>query len=176
MCSSKPHPTEPAGLLPLSKPATTSRYFRRSFRHLPVAVFLFAPNAVAPAGAQIVDCDAYARSYADAHVSSGPSDLSVADAGMRGAVAGGAWEGPSGAARGAVAGGALSVLNSIGNYSGGWQGMYDLAYNTCINQQSPVNHRPTTLGDPNYHPSPSPLRREVPPFPASPRIPVMQSR
>ena len=176
MNSRKPHPTEPSGPLPQNNPATDSRQSRRPLRHLPFALLLLAPGAVTAAEAQTVDCDAYARSYADAHVSNDPTGLSVADAGMRGAVAGGAWEGPSGAARGAVAGGALSVLNNIGNYSGGWQGMYDLAYNTCINQQSPVNHRPTTLGDPNYHPSPSPLRREVPPFPANPRVPLLQNR
>ena len=118
-----------------------------------------------PATAQPVDCDAYARSYADAHVSSDPTDLAVVDRAMRGAVAGGAWEGPSGARRGATAGGALAVLGSLGNHPAGWRGLYDLAYRLCRNQQSTVTHRPTTLGDPSYRASPSPLRQAVPPKP-----------
>ncbi|POF30158.1 hypothetical protein CLV41_107185 [Roseibium marinum] len=139
-----------------------------------LAGVLLTVGTLSAANAQAVNCDAYARSYADAHTSNDPTDLSVVDGGMRGAVAGGAWEGPGGARRGAVAGGALAVLDTLGNYPGGWQGLYDLAYSTCSNQKSPVNHRPTTLGDPSYRPAPSPRRRPVPPLPSPPGIPFRQ--
>lgn len=119
-----------------------------------------------------VDCETYARSYADAHVTGDPSGLSVADGGMRGAVAGGAWAGPGGAARGAVAGGALSVLDSLGDYPDGWRSLYDMAYGLCRNAQSPVNHRPTTLGDPSYRPSSQQRQERIPPLPARPRPPI----
>lgn len=119
-----------------------------------------------------VDCETYARSYADAHVTGDPSGLSVADGGMRGAVAGGAWAGPGGAARGAVVGGALSVLDSLGDYPAGWRSLYDMAYGLCRNAQSPVNHRPTTLGDPSYRPAPAQRREIVPPLPSQPRPPI----
>ncbi len=145
-------------------------------RRLIFAGVLLSLGPLSAANAQTVNCDAYAKSYADAHTSNDPTDVPIVDGGMRGAVAGGAWDGPSGARRGAVAGGALTVLDTLGNYPGGWQGLYDLAYNTCSNQQSPVNHRPTTLGDPSYRPAPSPQRRPVPPLPASPGIPFRQNQ
>lgn len=132
--------------------------------------------ALSAANAQTVNCDAYARSYANAHTSNDPTNVPIVDGGMQGAVAGGAWKGPGGARRGALAGGALTVLDTLGNYPGGWQGLYDLAYNTCSNQQSPVNHRPTTLGDPSYSPAPTPRRRPVPPLPAPPGIPFKQGQ
>jgi len=121
---------------------------------------------------QNVDCASYARSYADAHVTSDPGDLSVADGGMRGAVVGGAWEGPSGARRGARAGAALSVLDSLGNYPSGWRGLYDMAYRLCRNSQSSVNHRPSTLGDPSYRPAQPSFGQLEPPAPPRPRAPL----
>ncbi|MCV0428745.1 MAG: hypothetical protein K5905_25105 [Roseibium sp.] len=123
-----------------------------------------------------VDCETYARAYADAHVSGDPSDLTVVDGAMRGAVIGGGWRGPNGVRRGAIAGGALSVLDTIGNYPGGWQGMYDLAYRLCRNGQSSVTHEPKTLGDPTYRSTPSPLRKSIPPLPVQRQAPVRQYR
>ncbi|MCK7611269.1 hypothetical protein [Roseibium sediminicola] len=124
-----------------------------------------------PLLAQPVDCDAYARDYADAHVSGDPTDLKVVDRAMEGAVAGGAWRGQSGARRGAVAGGALGVLDTLGNDPAGWRGLYDLAYRLCRNSQSPAAHRPSTLGDPSYRPATQRPQRAVPPFPAPPAAP-----
>lgn len=125
---------------------------------------------------QGVDCASYARAYADAHVTSDPGDLSVADGGMRGAVIGGAWEGPGGARRGAAAGAALSVLDSLGNYPSGWRGLYDMAYRMCRNSQSSVTHRPTTLGDPSYRPAQPPFGSLEPPAPPLPTAPLPPSR
>ncbi|TYC58630.1 hypothetical protein FMN50_09285 [Rhodobacterales bacterium] len=143
---------------------------------LAIALILFAPNAFSQkafaADLQSTDCETYARSYADAHVTGDPADLSVADGAMRGAVIGEAWQGPGGARRGAVAGGAVSVLDSLGNYPAGWRGLYDMAYRMCRNAQSPVSHRPSTLGDPSYRPSPQQHREIVPPLPAPPRSPI----
>ncbi|MTI43767.1 hypothetical protein E1178_09105 [Roseibium hamelinense] len=59
--------------------------------------------------------------------------------GMAGAVVGGAWRGPSGARRGAEAGGALGVLNNLGSVPGGWQSLYDMAYQMCVQQNAGVN-------------------------------------
>ena len=128
----------------------------------------FGDVRLAPAA----DCNAYATAYANAHVSTDPTDLPLVDETMRGAVAGGAWEGASGARRGAVVGGALSVLDSIGNTPAGWRGFYDMAYRACRNANSPVNHLPTTLGDPSHNPSRSPLLRPVPPLPQTQKPPM----
>jgi len=125
----------------------------------------FLAQAPGFALAQALDCDLYARNYADAHVAADPTDLHVVDRAMGGAVAGGAWRGPEGARRGAVAGGALGVLDTLGNYPAGWRGLYDLAYRLCRNSQSPVTHRPSTLGDPSHRPAPPRLRALEPPLP-----------
>jgi len=124
-----------------------------------------------PLQAQPLNCDAYARSYADAYVSGDSTDLSIVDRAMEGAVAGGAWKGRSGARRGAVAGGALGVLDSLGNTPAGWRGLYDLAYRLCRNSQSPATHRPSTLGDPSYRPVQPGLRAPEPALPALPAAP-----
>ena len=128
-------------------------------------------TAPGPLHAQALNCDLYARNYADAHVSGDPTDLHIVDQAMEGAVAGGAWRGPSGARRGARAGAALGVLDTLGDYPAGWRGLYDLAYRLCRNSQSPVTHRPTTLGDPSHHPAPPRLRAPEPPLPAIPAVP-----
>ncbi|MEO9526887.1 hypothetical protein [Roseibium sp.] len=130
----------------------------------------------APLHAQAVDCDSYARAYANAHTSSDPTDLDIIDGAMEGAVAGGAWRGHSGARRGAAAGGALAVLDSLGNDPAGWRGLYDMAYRTCRNSQSPVTHRPSTLGDPSYRPARRPDQALEPPMPAVPRAPRKPDR
>jgi hypothetical protein len=140
---------------------------------------LLASVAVAPIPvlAQAVDCDAYARAYANAHVSADDTDLGIADSAMEGAVAGGAWKGRSGARRGAVAGGALEVLDTLGNTPAGWRGLYDLAYRMCRNRYSPVTHRPLTLGDPSHRPAVPQgrfLEPPVPPAPLAPRKPDMR--
>lgn len=137
---------------------------------------VFITVSSASAGGLPIDCESYARAYADAHTTGDPSDLTIVDGAMRGAVIGGGWRGPSGARRGALAGGALSVLDSIGNYPGGWQGMYDLAYRMCRNGQSGVTHRPKTLGDPTYRPRPSSPQELVPPLPPQRQLPPIQSR
>jgi len=118
------------------------------------------------------DCDAYARAYANAHTSADPTDLPLVDGAMEGAVAGGAWEGPDGARRGARAGAALSVLGTLGNYPSGWRGLYDIAFSLCRNRQSPVNHRPSTLGDPSYRPLQPPPGRLEPIRPVLPLEPL----
>lgn len=119
---------------------------------------------------RLAACQRYARDYADAHMGSGDPLGDLVDGGMRGAVAGGAWDGPSGAERGAVAGGALGVLDNLGTYPGGWQALYDMAYQMCVNQTSPVNHRPTTLGNPNVGSNcrSSATAQPVPPRPGAP--------
>ncbi|MEQ8375446.1 MAG: hypothetical protein RID22_20310 [Roseibium aggregatum] len=126
------------------------------------------------ASAQTTNCDTYARAYADAHINPDQSDMPIVDGAMEGAVAGGAWEGPSGARRGALTGGALAVLDNLGSTPAGWRGLYDLAYRLCRNAQSPVTHRPSTLGDPSYRPAlpgsgrPEPLRPAGPLAPSRP--------
>lgn len=132
---------------------------------------LAAQNPAAP-NMHPIDCDAYARSYANAHTSADTTDLPLVDGALEGAVAGGAWKGPDGARRGARAGAALSVLDTLGNYPAGWRGLYDLAFSLCRNQQSPIVHRPSTLGDPSYRPlQPAPGRVE-PSRPAGPLEPM----
>ncbi|MTH96611.1 hypothetical protein [Roseibium sp. RKSG952] len=108
----------------------------------------FAPLAVT-ASAQVVDCDAYAQNYANSYIGGGGQDLDVVDGAMQGAVAGGAWEGPSGARRGAIAGGALSVLDNLGATPEGWTALYDMAFRICRQETSRVNHHPRSLGDPS---------------------------
>ncbi|WP_417667221.1 hypothetical protein [Roseibium sp.] len=102
-----------------------------------------------PAVPRAANCDAYARAYADSYRGSGDPTGDIVAGGMRGAVAGGAWQGPSGARRGARAGGALAVLDNLASYPGGWQALYDMAYQLCRNETSGVTHRPQTLGDPS---------------------------
>jgi hypothetical protein len=133
-----------------------------------VLAALASTGVVSSANAQPVNCDAYARSYANAHVNPDPADLNIYENGARGAVAGGIWDGPSGARRGAAIGGALSVLDNLGSYPAGWQSLYDLAYQRCANEQSGVTHRPTTLGDPNYYGRPL-IRGQEPPAALEPR-------
>lgn len=122
------------------------------------------------AGGELDTCETYARDYADAHSGSGDPNGEIVDGAMRGAVAGGAWAGPSGARRGALAGGALGVLDNLGAYPGGWVALYDMAYQMCINQNSPANHRPRTLVDPTIRPNcrSSATVQPVPQRPGSP--------
>ena len=85
------------------------------------------------------DCVIYATDYANAHMGSGDVVGDAVSGGMAGAVVGGAWRGPSGAYRGARAGGALGVLDNMGSLPGGWQALYDMAYQMCQQQTSGVN-------------------------------------
>lgn len=144
-----------------------------SVRRLKVLLTCATCMLSAPASlqAQALDCDVYARNYADAHVSGDPTDLHIVDQAMDGAVVGGAWRGDSGARRGAVAGGALGVLDTLGNDPAGWRGLYDLAYRLCRNSQSPVTHRPSTLGDPSYRATPLRPGVHEPPLPPLPLAP-----
>jgi len=102
-----------------------------------------------PAVPQGPNCDGYARAYADSYRGNGDPTGDIVAGGMEGAVAGGAWRGPGGARRGARAGGALAVLDNLAAYPGGWQALYDMAYQICRNETSGVTHRPSTLGDPS---------------------------
>lgn len=95
---------------------------------------------------QSVDCDAYARDYANARTGSGDLVGDAVDGGMRGAVVGGAWAGPRGARRGARAGGALGVLDTLGSMPGGWEALYDMAYQICLNDSSGANVQSGTSG------------------------------
>ncbi|MHA7772957.1 hypothetical protein [Roseibium sp. M-1] len=162
----------------------SSTFDHRPARNLPgpAALILVPILSLAPtqAGAQAnpdfqfnqLNCDAYARSYADAHTSADPTDVPLVDGAMEGAVAGGAWEGPDGARRGARVGAALSVLDTLGNYPAGWRGLYDLAYRLCRNQQSTIVHRPSTLGEPSYRPLPVAPGRAEPRRPTRPLEPT----
>jgi len=99
-------------------------------------------SAVQVAAADGTDCVIYATDYANAHVGSGDMVGDAVSGGMAGAVAGGAWRGPGGAVRGARAGGALGVLDNLGSLPGGWQALYDMAYQMCLQQTSGVNAAP----------------------------------
>ncbi len=128
---------------------------------------LMLPLTVSAASAQVAvtgdSCDAYARNYADAHVGDGDMTGDVVDGGIRGAVAGGAWRGPSGARRGARVGGALGVLDNLGSMPGGWQALYDMAYQICANQSSTANIPPAALGAPGTNCRSSATVQPVPP-------------
>ncbi|GAA0782385.1 hypothetical protein GCM10009077_30330 [Roseibium denhamense] len=91
-----------------------------------------------PASAQGTDCVLYATDYANARMGSGDVMGDAVSGGMEGAVVGGAWRGQSGARRGAEAGGALGVLDNLGSLPGGWQALYDMAYQICLQQNSPA--------------------------------------
>lgn len=138
-------------------------------RALFATLVVFTSAIAAPA--QPLSCDAYARAYADNHINPDAAGLATVNEAMRGAIAGGAWGGPSGASRGAAAGGALAVFDALGNTPAGWQALYDAAYGMCRSSQSPVAHRPHTLGDPSYHPAENTRPRIAPqqhPMPAQP--------
>ncbi len=93
------------------------------------------------------DCVLYATDYANAHVGNGDMIGDVVSGGMTGAVVGGAWRPFAGGAhRGARAGGALGVLDNLGSVPGGWQGLYDMAYQMCLQQTSSVNAAPHHYG------------------------------
>ena len=106
-------------------------------------LLLFSVSAHADA----TNCVVYATDYANSYVN---GDL-VGDTvrgGIAGAVAGGEWEGPSGAERGARVGGALGVLNNLGSLPGGWQAMYDMAYQICIQGDASSIHPAPLPGQP----------------------------
>jgi hypothetical protein len=95
-----------------------------------------------PARADGTDCVVYATDYANARMGSGDVVGDAVSGGMTGAVAGGAWRGPGGARRGARAGGALGVLDNLGSLPGGWQALYDMAYQMCQQQTSGASASP----------------------------------
>ncbi|WP_420336825.1 hypothetical protein [Roseibium sp.] len=100
------------------------------------------------------DCVVYATDYANSYVGNGDVVGDAVSGGMAGSVVGGAWAGRSGAARGARAGAALGVLNNMGSMPGGWQALYDTAYQMCLQQTSGVNAAPY-YGDPAFAPAPN---------------------
>ncbi|ASP32435.1 hypothetical protein [Labrenzia sp. VG12] len=114
---------------------------RRTTRILAVALATLWP-AGSTAWADGTDCVIYATDYANAHMGSGDPVGDAVSGGMAGAVVGGAWRGPSGAVRGARAGAALGVLDNLGSMPGGWQALYDMAYQMCQQQTSGVNAAP----------------------------------
>ncbi|PVB63463.1 hypothetical protein [Labrenzia sp. 011] len=120
---------------------------------LTVIAFLAQGAACLPSLADGTDCVTYATDYANTHMGSGDVVGDAVDGGMTGAVAGGAWRGPSGAHRGARAGAALGVMDNLGSMPGGWQALYDTAYQMCQQQTSGVNAAPLypspNLGAPN---------------------------
>lgn len=107
---------------------------------------------LSPALADGTDCVVYATDYANARMGSGDVVGDAVSGGMTGAVVGGAWRGPSGARRGARAGGALGVLDNLGSMPGGWQALYDMAYQMCIQQTSGVTADPYAA-QPYYPPA-----------------------
>lgn len=153
---------------PVRQPAIRKPIPKTARRLAAAAMTLAALGPASSVLAQPYDCRAYARAYADAHTSPDPTDLEIFERGARGAVAGGIWEGPSGAERGAAIGGALAVLDKLGNYPAGWHSLHDLAYRMCRNAQSGVNHRPSTLGNPAYYGRPPVQRQQAAP-PLEPR-------
>lgn len=114
-----------------------------------VILLALALHLPTTAKADGTDCVVYATDYANAYVGSGDVVGDSVSGGMAGAVVGGAWAGPSGARRGARAGGALGVLNNMGSLPGGWQALYDTAYQMCEQQASGVNAAPY-YGAPGY--------------------------
>lgn len=140
-------------------------------RHLTLVPFaalgLLVCAEAQPARADGTDCVVYATDYANAHMGSGDPVGDAVSGGMAGAVAGGEWRGPVGAYRGARVGGALGVLDNLGSMPGGWQALYDTAYQMCQQQTSGVNapyYSAPNLApsDPDCHSSASvnaPLRR-----------------
>lgn len=105
-----------------------------------LAIPVFMPLKAHAGG---TDCVLYATDYANAHSGSGDMIGDVVSGGMTGAVAGGEWNPlTGGAARGARAGGALGVLDNLGAFPGGWQGLYDMAYQMCLQQTSGANAAP----------------------------------
>ncbi|MBO6510877.1 MAG: hypothetical protein JJ979_20735 [Roseibium sp.] len=95
--------------------------------------------SISSARADGTDCVVYATDYANARMGSGDMVGDAVSGGMTGAVIGGAWAGPKGAVRGARAGGAVGVLDNLGSLPGGWQALYDMAYQMCLQQTSGVN-------------------------------------
>lgn len=108
-------------------------FLRVQWRMALLWLVLWVPGT--PAGAQPADCEAYAIDYANRFIGSGDMVGDAVEGGMKGAVVGGAWRGPSGAKRGAQAGGALGVLNNLGSDPRAWEGLYDMAYQMCVAQQ-----------------------------------------
>ncbi|MEE4012333.1 hypothetical protein V1T76_09745 [Roseibium sp. FZY0029] len=106
---------------------------------LSTSLLIFVGAAMSSAQADGADCTIYATDYANAHMGSGDVVGDAVSGGMAGAVAGGEWRGPSGAYRGARAGAALGVLDNMGSIPGGWQALYDMAYQMCQQQTSGVN-------------------------------------
>ncbi|MTH98979.1 hypothetical protein E1297_23525 [Roseibium sp. RKSG952] len=92
-----------------------------------------------PAAQANTNCVLYATDYANRYAGSGDPVGDAVQGGMAGAVIGGAWRGPGGAVKGARAGAALATLDNLGSMPGGWQGLYDMAFQMCQQQTSPVN-------------------------------------
>ncbi len=93
-----------------------------------------APERVRPRDGE---CDARATAYADAHLGSGDPTGELIDRAMDGAVEGYLWAGPRGARRGARVEGGKTVLDTLSSYPGGWQALYDMAYQICIQEPDP---------------------------------------
>jgi hypothetical protein len=109
-----------------------------------IAVPLLMPLKALAGG---TDCVIYATDYANAHTGSGDLVGDTVSGGMAGAVAGGAWDPLTGGAeRGARAGGALGVLNNLGSIPQGWQALYDMAYQMCLQQTSGAYAAPYQTG------------------------------
>ncbi|MFN3250785.1 hypothetical protein [Roseibium album] len=108
------------------------------------SVLFLVLGVISPTTAQAggTDCVVYATDYANSYVGSGDVVGDTVSGGMAGAVVGGAWAGQPGARRGARAGGALGVLNNMGSLPGGWQALYDMAYQMCEQQTSGANVAP----------------------------------
>lgn len=147
--------------------AQAGKFSLRSLAMLLAATSVLLGTAQSHAGGSISSCEEYARDYADAHAGSGDPTGDMVDEGMRGAVVGGEWAGRSGARRGARAGAALSVLDNMGSTPQGWQSLYDMAYQMCINENSPANYQPDPMGSPNVTPgcSSSATTQPIPPLP-----------
>ncbi|MEP4768484.1 MAG: hypothetical protein ABJY83_11315 [Roseibium sp.] len=108
-----------------------------------------------PAQAQSTDCVNYATEYANSYVGNGDPIGDAVSGGMAGAVVGGAVGWPVGPRRGAKAGAALGVLDNMGSVPGGWDAMYDMAYQMCLQQTSGVNAPPLELAPNLMAPSPN---------------------
>lgn len=108
-------------------------------KHTLAAAFLSTAFGAGAAYADGTDCVVYATDYANQYVGSGDPIGDAVSGGMAGAVVGDIIGGPGGANAGAKAGGALGILDNLGSLPGGWDALYDMAYQMCVQQDAGLN-------------------------------------
>jgi len=102
-----------------------------------VAAVLWAGVFLAPGtsfAARSVQCDNYARDYADRHSGGGSDVVGGALGGAAtGALLGGIIGGGGGAAKGAAIGGGVGALGGTAAAGSNWSRAYNRAYDRCMN-------------------------------------------